>query len=349
MPTDARAADSTRPYRLFAPAGLVGSPTQGLVFGVYPGGPTGEAIDAPSPDRRVVIQRLGQLAGGRPLLVHLYTGWVWYDPVALESEIADYAKAGYGVVLSVRFVPPSGHETDVDGYEAFVRAVARRHAQQSGLVSLVVGNEANLSGSADASDGAFAAARQAVVRGVVAARQEIERLGSHTQVGFNFAWTGDTDSDAAFVQDLAQRGGLPFVGSVQFIGISLYPGTWGPGTGRPYEDAVDALRSSRASVSAVREFASLPLDLLEVGAPLVDERDQAARLDAFVRAALDWQQRLNLGQFLWFDLCDSDSRSATAAAHYGLLHTDLTLKPSFAVYRDLIQAPRRSGASSQAT
>src|SRR5262245_6298312 len=326
------------PIRVYEPGGTARRPPGGPVFGVYPGGGTGEAPDVPSPDPRAVMTRLGELSGGRPLVVHLYTAWSWYDPTYLDAEIARFGGAGYGVALSVKYAPPAGHEGDVAGYEAFVRALVRRHAVQPGVVSFVIGNEANQSGNPDASDGAFPGAREAVVRGTIAAREEIAQLDATARVGFNFAWSGSADADAAFLAELTRTDGPEFERAAQFVGVSLYPGTWGPGTGRPYDDMLGALASARASVDAVPGLRGLPLELLEVGAPMLDETSQAAWLEGFVRAAVDARDRLAITHLSWFDLWDSDSRSTAFHHHYGLLRTDLSPKPAFQAYRDLIAA-----------
>jgi len=145
-----------------------------------------------------------------------------------------------------------------------------------------------------------------------------------------------TDADATFVQGLARLGGPDFASSAQFVGVTLYPDTWAPGSGRPYDDMVGALASARASVDSLPELRPVPLEVLETGAPLLDEAQQAAWLRDFVRATLDARERLNVTHLSWFDLWDSDSGSPSFWAHYGLLRSDLSLKPAFEAYRDLI-------------
>src|SRR5262249_20916024 len=159
----------------------------------------------PNPDAGAVMRRLADLAGGRQLLVHLYTAWSWYNPTQLDADVKRYGGAGYGIVLSVKYSPPAGRDDDLAGYEAFARAVVQRYGRQPGVVSFVIGNEANMAGVPDAADGAFTNARPAVVRGVVAARQAALESGSPARVGFNFASTS-ASADALFLQDLARIG-----------------------------------------------------------------------------------------------------------------------------------------------
>ena len=109
---------------------------------------------AARPSDQAVLQRLQQLSGGRPLVVHLYTAWSWHGDW-VDAEIQKYSAAGYDVALTVKYSPPAGHDGDVAGYESFVRTIARKYASNPRLVSLCIGNEANAYGNPDASDGPF--------------------------------------------------------------------------------------------------------------------------------------------------------------------------------------------------
>ena len=304
-------------------------------FGVYPGGGTGETPGIPNPDARVVDQRLKELASGRPLAVHLYTAWSWHNDSDLDAQIARYTGAGLKVTLTIKYSPPQGHVGDIAGYESFVRSVVKRYANNRSVVSYVVGNEANVAGNPDASDGPFAGARTAVVRGTIAARSELASLGSPARVGVNFA-VGSAKENSEYLRDLVAQGGDEFLSAVQFIGINVYPGIWQAGTGDSYRDMVGALELGRASIDAVAGLAGRPLEVREAGAPLIDEAEKARRVQAFTQAVVDQRTRLNIGHFSWFDLWDADSSSTYQFAHYGLLRSDLSHTASFQAYKDLI-------------
>ena len=306
-----------------------------LSFGVYPGGGTGETPDAPNPDPSAVDRRLSELSGGRRLLVHLYTAWSWHDQAYLDREIRRYTAQGHQVVLSVKYSPPAGRDGDLAGYEEFVRSVIRQYGSAPGIDSFVIGNEANIpQGNPEASDGPFKDAPRAVVRGLIAAQDELTRMGSPARIGFNFAATaGD---DGAFVRQVSALGGEPFNSAVDFVGINIYPGIWPPGTGDAYADMRSGLSASRRAIDSAPALKGRSLEVLEIGAPVLDEREQTARLTEFVRATVDVQTTLNVTQFNWFDLWDADSRSTNVFAHYGLHRSDLTPKPAFDAYRSLI-------------
>jgi hypothetical protein len=315
--------------------------SQPFRFGVYPGGGTGETPNAPNPDGNAVVRRIQDLASGQPMVVHLYTAWSWFDATQLDAQIQHYAGAGFDVILTVKYSPPVGHDGDVAGFADFVRRVVDRYGAKPGITAFVIGNEANVPGVPNAADGAFARVDQAVTRGSVVARDAIAHAGSSARVGINFGVTG-TASDAAFLGRLEEAGGRDFLDSIQFIGIDVYPGLWPSGTGQLYAETVVDLESARTSVNSIVAWQGLPIEILEMGAPMVDESDQAYRLTQFVKAVLDSRDRLQIASLIWFDLWDANSQSTNQFNHYGLLRSDFSVKPAFLAYRNLIAAGAHS-------
>ena len=310
-----------------------------LRFGVYPGGGTGETPNVPTPSPTAVIGRLAELAGDQPLNIHLFTAWSWYNPGQLDDQIQRFGAAGFHIILTVKYSPPPGHDGDIPGYETFVRSVVARYGALPGMDSFVIGNEANAYGNPEASDGPFIQSHAAVARGVVAAAQELAQHGSSARVGMNFGLTS-AKADAGFLRELSQIGGTEFTRSVQFIGINLYPGLWPQGTGRPYWDMVRGLESARASVDSVAGLRGRSIDVLEIGAPSLNEVEQASWLSQFAQATVDNSTRLHVTSLNWFDLWDADSASANKVNHYGLLHSDLSYKPAFSAMKNAILSNR---------
>lgn len=304
-----------------------------FTFGVYPGGGTGETPNAPRPSAAAVDARMRDLAGGKPFVAHLYTAWSWHADW-VDAEVKRFTDAGMGVVLTVKYSPPAGHEGDIAGYEQFVRKIVRAYGNNPGVVSFCIGNEANAYGNPDASDGPFAGSHAAVARGVVAARDELNQMGSRAEVGFNFTTKNPTE-DAAFVRELAELGGPAFAPSVGIVGVQVYPGIWTPGR-EPYADMSSALESARTSVNAVPGLRAVPLEVLETGAPILDQDEQRVRMAKFVQATVDASARLNIVHFNWFDLWDADSSSGNQFNHYGLLRSDLSEKPAYSLFRETV-------------
>jgi hypothetical protein len=246
------------------------------------------------------------------------------------------------VVLAYRPTNPQG---DVDGFAAFVRARVRQLGPLNAVTALQITNEANVSGSASATDGYFPGATDALVRGVVAASDEAHK-GSFGQlrIGFNVAYdTGGTQ--AAFWSALG-RGGAAFRNAVDWVGLDAYPGTWGPALGAgdastaTYDYVVAALRTLRTRFMPLAKLATgVPIHIAETGYPTGPGRTedtQVTVLRAAMRAISAMSGVYNVSDVRWFDLRDSDSSGATFEAQYGLMRDDYTPKPAFEAYRQII-------------
>src|SRR5581483_1648680 len=95
----------------------------------------------------------------------------------------------------------------------------------------------------DASDSAFAGAREALVRGVEAAKREARRRGySQLAIGFNWFWRTDPANERSFWSYLARHGGRRFARAVDWVGLDAYPGTIFPPAEPPggYDDGIVA-------------------------------------------------------------------------------------------------------------
>lgn len=312
-----------------------------LLFATYPGGGTGETPNAPPVNPDTVVQRLSALRGDSPFGVHLYTAWSWHDPAWLDRDIERYLNADLRVTMTIKYAPPPGHEGDVDGYVAFVRGLMRDYSRYPGIARFVIGNEANQGGNPEASDGAYDRAAEAVALGAVAAREELDAAGSSAQIGINMATTG-RERDAQFLKTLVDIAGPRLHGAVACLGINTYPGVWYDEGNDPYDDMLARIRDARYALDDAGFDPGVSLDIMENGFPTADEGEQAERLTAMVQAVLDNYIEYGVSRYSWFDLWDADSSASDRFFHYGLLRSDLSPKPAFERYRDLI-AGRESG------
>lgn len=320
-----------------SPQSSIAQAPPGILFGVYPGGGNGELgyVEPPAPE--VVIARLNELRGDQEFDIHLYTAWSWYNQQALANEIQQYTAAGMHVTLTVKYSPPPGREGDIDGFVAFVEQVVESHATDPLVHRIVIGNEVNVvNGNPGSSDGPFAGVNEATIAGVLAARARLD-AGSHetTQVGISLAVL-ERETDALFLQELAALGGDAFRSAVGFMGLNVYPGMWPVGTGDAYDDMVTHLRNGRYSLSTAGFGSDVGLAVLENGFPTADAELQLTKMDGFLQAVCDAREETGLASYSWFDLWDANSSSESPYAHYGLLRSDMTAKPSFGHYRNTI-------------
>ena len=260
-----------------------------------------------------------------------------------------FTRMGYLIELQVRYHPDAAQEGDIPGWTRHVREVVRRFGANPRVIALQIANEVNLTFSEDSSDGAYEGAREALVQGVIAAKDEVRKRGlAHLQIGFNWAYRTDPASEESFWRSLRDRGGKPFVDSLDWIGLDAYPGTVFP----PAESDLNGYRDGMVNgMSSLRCFAktpgipdSVPMKVEENGWPTFPGRSrqmQADVLRVMVNAVHDFRGTYNVTDYRWFNLRDGDSSSPQAFQHFGLLDSAYIAKPAFAAYRQVVAALHR--------
>lgn len=324
-----------------------------LTFGIYPGGAAGTA--GPSGQTKPAnpalrLARLERLRGGdRPFVLHLYDHFTRRTdaeqvPAPLAAEIAQYTARGFAVEVVLAYRPAESGG-DVAGFVDFVRQRVRQLGPNDAVTGIQVTNEANVTGAPNAADGFYRGARRALVRGIVAADAEARRHGfGHIGVGFNWAYQLGS-REHAFWSGLRRSGGPAFAAAVDWVGVDVYPGTWGPAL--PGRDLATEVRATTVrALSVLREqflplagLAGVALRVSEAGYPTGPGRTEAMQrtvLRAVVRAVSQDRGRFGVTDFRWFDLRDADSDSPRFESHYGLLRDDYRPKPAFRTYRGLI-------------
>jgi hypothetical protein len=323
-------------------------------FGINARAVTGQIGPTPAPavpeDAARHLAKLGELRRpGAPFPLRL-TRFFWRDGEAAFREFRalteHYTSRGYPVELQVRYQPSESMEGDMAAWTNHVREVVRRFGSNPLVVGLQVTNEVNITFSPDSSDGGYEGAREALVQGVIAAKDEARRLGyAQLRIGFNWAYRTDPASEASFWQALRDRGGPAFVQSLDFIGLDVYPGTIFP----PAESDIDGYRDAMVNaMSTIRCYAaipgipdSVPIEIGENGWPTFSGRsydEQARILRVMVQAVHDFRGTYNVRDYRWFNLRDSQTGHPGVFQNAGLLESDYDEKPAFAVYRELVGA-----------
>jgi hypothetical protein len=321
-----------------------------LRFGIAPGavaGQVGLPASAKPENAAATSTALRQLAP-RPVAFVLRLNrffWSGGEP-EIERFLAlarSYTAQGFEVELQLRYQPPAGHSGDIAGWLTFVREVVRRFAPDPGVVGAQVTNEVNFTASPDSSDGANSGARDALIQGVIAAKQEAHELGyDRFRVGFNWFYRTDPSSEQSFWSYLAQHGGSRFAAAVDWVGLDAYPGTFFPPLDTPggERDAIaNALSSLRCYMASAALGERVPVYIEENGYPTGPGRSYAMQqqvLATMVNAVNDFRGTYNVSDYRWFNLRDADSSSPNFQQQFGLLRDDYSPKPAFAGYRDLV-------------
>jgi hypothetical protein len=328
-----------------------------LRFGIYPGGPVGSVNPKAPPRPEDPAKRLAALqalAGSNPFVVRLYSAWTGdasADEVGgwLDAQIAGYTAAGLQVELVVRYKPLDADPGAAPAaFAAYVQGIVRRYGSDPRFVSLQVGNEANIPGAPDASDGAFAGAAEAVVKGVIAAKDAARRAGDgQLRIGFSWGYDERTEASSSFWATLGRIGGRRFAEAVDWVGLDSYPGTWVPQIPLSSLMPVHAAGAVEEDVRSLRDclmpLAGLgnatAIHIAENGFPTGAGRSedlQSQVLAAMVRSVDAIRGTYGVTDYRWFDLRDSSSADPSVESRYGITHDDYSPKAAFATYRDLI-------------
>ncbi|HEX4832867.1 MAG TPA: hypothetical protein VH478_17425, partial [Trebonia sp.] len=181
------------------------------------GGPGGVA-QGPPDDFGQIGAALADLAGdGPPLLVRLYVSYSG-DAEAALAQVAQFAQIGPLVDLCLSYHDPGG---DVSRWCSFAERVVARHGSQVGSISVT--NEANLTAIPVVPDGAYPNAPLALAEGLVAAARARHAAGAAAALGFT---AGSEAGPGA--GELWARLDPRFASAVEFAGLTVYPGDFGP-------------------------------------------------------------------------------------------------------------------------
>jgi hypothetical protein len=332
-------------------AGVPIEPGPRLRFGLTPAGEAGALgprVPVTPGTRAQTLAALARLrAPGRPLVLRL-NRFFWSERRAgfrkFLRRATGYTRRGYLVELQLRYHPDARQEGRIGRWARFVRNVTRAFGRNPRVVGLQVANEVNLTFSPDSSDGAYEGAREALVKGVIAAGRVKRRRGyDQLEVGFNWFFRTDPQNERSFWESLA-AGGEPFRSAVDWVGLDAYPGTIFPPAEPPggeRDGMVAAMSQLRKCFMPIAGLGGrVPIHVEENGWPTGPGRSEAAQetaLRAMVSAVHDFRGTYNVTDYRWFDLRDHNSSSANFQHHYGLLRDDYSAKPAFAAYRELVR------------
>jgi len=327
-----------------------------LRFGITPSGAAGQIGASPSDffpdDYAQILPRLAELRPlGGPFVTHVYSSWGSDGPAEtarLQDIVDGYSREGYLVELVLRYKPRPEQEGDIAGYADYIRRMVRTFGPNRRVIAFQVTNEVNLTFSGDSSDGIFRGAQDALVQGILAGDDETKKLGyEQLELGFNWFYRLDDNTERNFWEGLRDRGGPAFVAALDWIGLDAYPGTFFPPETPPGGVPADDRNAIVNALSTLRCFARIPgipkrvpIHVQENGYPTgpgqrTYER-QAETLGRMVDAFHDFRGTYNVTDYRWFNLRDADTSSPNFQQQYGLLRSDYVPKPAFGVYRDRI-------------
>jgi hypothetical protein len=325
-----------------------------LVFGIYPGGAAGGdtgLLSGPADDPKQINSCLTDLQGiSRPFVVRCYDSF--QDPDSPFGKLAcapqDYLQYAIPVTrpleLVLQFRSASGN---VGAYLDFIRGKIKQC--HSSLYAVQITEEPNFVDGPNVIDGPYPNVREALIRGVVTAKELLCALGRpNVKVGFN---TTPTFGPAAeFWDGLRSLGSQTFVESLDFVGLDFFPDVFRPVAqdGQPGDLTSSVIGILETLRNVWLPAAGIPMNvaihITEHGWPTGLNRSwerQAEVLESVVRVLHEVSERLHIERYMAFDLRDVDSGISESESDFfrffGLTTANYSRKPAFYTFQELIR------------
>jgi len=316
-------------------------------FGIYPlsvaGTPFGLATGpADDVDRiRAALADLGEGTAGPVPRVYLIHTPEWEDRIVATAD--RYRDAG---LLGDLVIGCGDWTQQSDGFvperwrDVIRMIIDRYHAD---LRSVQITNEPNLSFM----EGSKPYTMQALVEGVLTAKQELRKRDLSVPVGFGSVPDGPA-AVPGFWRQVAEAG-TAFHQAVDFVAHNFYVDVFDdaplelPQIRTAVEQTLQELRHNLRTAGLADD---LPIRIGENGWPTGKNpltgverpyQRQAEVLEAVIRTVDGLRARLHVTHYSLFGLRDADSAQDDLFHQYGILRDDYTPKPAYAVYKGLIR------------
>lgn len=233
-------------------------------------------------------------------------------------------------------------DIELNNWLGFIKKIIKRYG--SHLASLQITNEPNLSFM----EGSKPYILKALVEGVITAKKEVLNDNLPVKIGFGSV----PESPAAvpnFWENLKKYGNKAFFDSFDFVGHNFYVDVFEdqPLDLKGINAAVEhTLRNLRENLVTAGIPALVPIRVTENGWPTgknpvanierTYER-QAEVLETVIKTIDDLRQELNISHYELFGLRDADSSKDDLFHQYGIMRDDYTPKPSYFIFKKLIQ------------
>ncbi|MBO0962610.1 hypothetical protein J1P26_23215 [Neobacillus sp. MM2021_6] len=321
-----------------------------LTFGIYPlsvaGTPFGLAQGEEDNFKKIQMALQDLKGDAKHLFSRTYLIYTKKWETKMLSRADQYLHAGLLGDLTVGCGDwTDQQETGIElhSWLEFIRNVIHKYG--SHLSSLQITNEPNLSFM----EGSKPYIMQALVEGVITAKQEARKLNLPLKIGF-----GSVPESQASVPDfwdnLAKMGDRLFFDSVDFVGHNFYVDVFDE---QPI-DLGDIPTCVERTLRNLREIhlssagipVSVPIRVTENGWPTGKNpmtnrersyENQSEVLEMIIRTIYHLRKELNISHYELFGLRDADSTKEDLFHQYGILRDDYNPKPAYYTVKKLIQ------------
>ncbi|WP_435353140.1 hypothetical protein [Emticicia sp. SJ17W-69] len=312
--------------------------SDGLIFGIYPGSGVGIEMEGGSglikgktDDPNQIHKGLHYLSGSKPFLVRAYTQYVGFGigKYLTPSNVEQYCNDNRKLDLAICY---RTNDSNMDDWKSFIRKIITEYKDV--LEKLQITEEPNNPDGASGGDGGSLYVKQAIIEGILAAKEEIQHLGLDIQLGFNAVISFDPND--TFWKDMANLSSPAFVNALDYIGLDFYPGVFRPlPPNVSLKEAVKMVLSHFRNQNLVEAGIPqhIPLHITENGWPtneLRTEAQQAEAIEQIIKTVFEVRKALNITHYEFFDLRDCDILNN--GLQFGLMREDYTPKPAFNVF-----------------
>ncbi|QHT66226.1 hypothetical protein GXP67_05900 [Rhodocytophaga rosea] len=312
-----------------------------LTFGIYPGGATGTdsspELTKGNPDNpQKIIEALNTLQGeSKIFLIRCYVGYYGKGVCKniTPSNPIQYVAPNRKLDLVLCYHSQNG---DMDDWAQFVKHQITIYGRYLAKIQLT--EEPNLH-RIPAVDGDSINVRQAVVSGVIAAKQEVKRLNLDIAVGFNSVANFDPTYD--FWREIQLLASQEFYQSLNYVGLDFFPDVFRAVAVEHLPEAIHMVLNHFRNINLAEAGIALstPIHITENGWPTSPERSeqkQAQVLEIIIRSIHKAQEQFNITTYELFDLRDADSTNSNIFYQFGIMYDNYSPKPAFHVFQHLI-------------
>jgi len=324
--------------------------TSGITFGIYPlsvaGTPFGLAV-GPADDYNEIQLALTDLQGASKKVfprTYLIYSKEWESKMLENAErYFEFNLLGDLTIGCGDWTKDQEQKIDLNNWLKFIRQVINKYGSQ--LNSIQITNEPNLSFM----EGSKSYIMQALIEGVIAAKQEAQLLNLPIKIGFGSV----PESPASvphFWSNLAKAvDNTTFIESVDFVGHNFYVDVFEdqPLDLKEITASIEhTLRDLRENLTIAGIPASVPIRVTENGWPTgmnpvagierTYER-QSVVLHTVIRTIYDLRMEFNITHYALFGLRDADSSKDDLFHQYGILRDDYSPKLAYNTFKKLIQ------------
>lgn len=329
--------------------------TRKFVFGIYPGSAVGEEpglLKGKHDNPQHIIEALEKLQGKKSsFLVRSYLHYIGAGKTGNHTPVnpEQYAANGRKLDLVLMF---QADEEDLTGWNDIIKKMIKKYSSYLG--SLQITEEANV--QVPYLDGNFKNVRQALVQGVITAKEEIRKQNLDVKVGFNS--TPIFDPADTFWNDIKELADESFYDSLDYVGFDFFPDVFQPIKFSNLENVVTLVlkKFREQDLTGAGIPSSVPIRITENAwstGPNRSYKQQVKIIKTIIKTIYALKDELNITGYEYHQLRDADSSefegdivnnseyddAATLLRQhqFGLLKDDYTPKPAFETYRELIE------------